>query len=250
MARDFGSELGIQTWCFRSMKEHERVIEALKACGVDRAEMSGFHFDPTGADADPAALLRKYRPAGITISTYGVHTFGADESKGRQAFELARLAGFPSICSNFAAGGVAVAEKLCKEYGKKVATHNHGRHHRYGPVWALEELFGQTSPNVGLCLDTAWMLDSGENPVEMAKRFRRRLYGLHLKDFVFDRAGRPEDVVVGTGNLDLDALTRFLVETDYDGFLTVEYEGDVDNPIPATRKCVEAIRASFAKARA
>jgi sugar phosphate isomerase/epimerase len=112
---------------------------------------------------------------------------------------------------------------------------------------ALEDLFHRTSPHVGLCLDTGWMLDSGENPLEVARKFRDRLYGVHMKDFVFDRAGKPEDVVTGTGNLDLDGLASFLVEMDFDGYLSIEFEGDVDNPVPALKRCVEAIRASFAK---
>ena len=86
------------------------------------------------------------------------------------------------------------------------------------------------------------MLDSGEDPLAIARKFRSRLYGTHIKDFVFDRAGRPEDVVVGTGNLDLSAYLAYLRDTDYQGYLTLEYEGDADNPVPALKECVEAIR--------
>ena len=111
----------------------------------------------------------------------------------------------------------------------------------------LEKLFTEASSNIGLCLDTAWMLDSGEDPVAVARKFQERLYGVHIKDFVFDRAGRPEDVIVGTGNLDLEGLAAFLTEIEYDGYFTLEYEGDVNDPIPATKECVEAVRAAFAK---
>jgi sugar phosphate isomerase/epimerase len=110
----------------------------------------------------------------------------------------------------------------------------------------LEGVFGETSLNVGLCLDTAWMLDSGEEPVAVAAQFKERLYGLHVKDFVFED-GKPEDVVVGQGGLNLDALAAFLVEMGFDGYLTLEYEGDVDNPVPALRQCCDAIREAFDK---
>ena len=91
------------------------------------------------------------------------------------------------------------------------------------------------------------MVDSGENPLAVAEKFRDRLYGIHIKDFVFDRSGRPEDIVVGTDNLDLDGLASFLTATSYDGYLTLEYEGDVNDPIPATKQCVKAVQESFAK---
>ena len=125
--------------------------------------------------------------------------------------------------------------------------HNHGRKHRDGSVAALEAILSDTSSNIGLCLDTAWMLDSGEDPVDVAKKFKDRLYSLHIKDFVFDRAGKPSDAIVGEGNLKLDALNSFLMEIDYGGTYTLEYEGDIDNPVPTTKACVEAIRASFAR---
>ena len=68
------------------------------------------------------------------------------------------------------------------------------------------------------------------------------LCGVHVKDFVFDRAARPEDVVVGTGNLDLPAFQQKLTEVGFTGPAILEYEGDVDDPVPALTECVAAIR--------
>jgi sugar phosphate isomerase/epimerase len=238
--------LGIQSWCFRGYKDHPAVISALKACGVTRLEMCGVHFDPTsGPDCGPVIDL--YKEHGITLSAYGVHGFGADRAKARKVFEFAARAGFDTISANLGPGGLETVEALCKEFGKKVAIHNHGRRHHLGSVEALNDLFSRASSNVGLCLDTAWMLDSGWDPVEVARQFRERLYGLHIKDFVFDRAGKPEDVVVGKGNLNLDGLIQWLIASDFQGYLTLEYEGDVENPIPPTAKCVQAVKKSFAK---
>jgi len=238
--------LGIQSWCFREFKKPEQVIPMLRECGVDRIELCGVHINP----ADPAMehVLKAYNDAGITVSSFGVHGFGADEAAARKVFEFACKADFPTISADLQPGGLDVVEKLCAEYGKKIAIHNHGRHHRLGPVWALEDLFAQSSPNVGLCLDTAWMLDSGSNPVDVAKKFKDRLCGLHVKDFVFDRAGRPEDVVVGEGNLDLNGLVAFLTEMAFAGYVTLEYEGDASNPVPALKQCVAAIGKAVAKA--
>lgn len=241
MATDFFSRLAIQSWCFRCYKTHEDVIRALKDCGVSNIELCGIHFDPTSG-ADGTAVRDTYAKAGVKITAFGVHGFNEDETRARKVFDFAKVAGFSVINADFHQGGLGVAERLSAEYGIRVAIHNHGRRHPLGSVYALESLFAQATPNIGLCLDTAWMLDSGEDPLAVARKFQNRLFSLHVKDFVFDRAGRPEDVVVGTGNLDLKGLLTFLKEIQFGGALTLEYEGDVNDPVPATRKCVEAVR--------
>ncbi len=232
--------LAIQSWCFRGFRDNQTVIERLKSCGVSRIELCGFHVKP--AAPETAAHLALYRAAGVGVTAYGVHYFSAVEAEGRAVFDLARAAGATTIGAHVPPGAIAIVERLCAEYGIRVAIHNHGRKDRLGPAWALDDLFKATSANIGLCLDTAWMLDSGEDPVAIAERFYDRLYGLHVKDFTFDRAGAPHDVVVGTGNLDLKGLLRLLVKRGWSGNCTIEYEGDVENPVPALSSCVMAIQ--------
>lgn len=246
MGKDIVSTLGIQSWCFRGFSEHAELIEGLHSCGVDRLEICPVHFDPV-ANPEYSSVLKTYADAGITISVFGLHWFNDDEAVARKVFDFAEVAGFPTITADLGGGGLAVVEKLCGEYNKKVAIHNHGRRHPLGSVAALERLFSKATMNVGLCLDTAWMLDSGEDPLEIAAKFQDRLYGIHIKDFIFDRAGKPVDVIVGEGNLDLDGLAAYLTDIEYDGYLTLEYEGDVEDPVPALKQCVDAIRAAFAK---
>lgn len=248
MESRIASRLAIQSFCFRGLKDHEAVIQALHGCGVQCVELSAGHLNPAMGDA--RQVLERYRRAGIQIPTFGVHRIDADEAKARQLFDMAKLAGVPVFGVTFAPGGIPVAEKLCPEYGIRVAIHNHGRKDPLGALAVLSDIISTTSDWIGLCLDTAWMLDSGEDPVAVADRFYPRLYSLHFKDFIFDRAGKPQDVIVGEGNLDLNKLAAMLIQRQYAGTLTCEYEGDVNDPVPATRRCVEAIDRVFAKAEA
>ena len=241
MTIDFMEALAIQSWCFRGFKTHDEVTAALGECGVSRIELSHAHYKPWEA-GDHREIVDYYRRRGVAISCYGAFGIAGDEEKARKVFDFAKTAGFDTIVVMFGQGGLETGEKLCAEYGKRIAVHNHGRHDPDGSVWRIEELLAGSSPNVGLCLDTAWMIDSGEDPVKVAEKFADRLYGVHIKDFVFDRAGKHSDVVVGTGNLDLPGFLKTLRRIDFNGFFTLEYEGDVNDPIPATKKCVEAIR--------
>lgn len=231
--------LGIQSWCFRKLKTAPEVIAALKECEVDRLEICGVHFDVRGKYDD---VLKTYRNGGIVLSSCGVQHFGTDEAECRASFEFAVAAKIPVISAHIDLEALDLLENLCVEYGKKLAHHNHGRKHKMGSVAAIDELLSRSSDNIGLCLDTAWMLDSGEDPVAVARKYSSRLYGMHLKDFVFDRAGKPEDVIVGTGNLDLPAMVKLLKEIKYKGYLTIEYEADENHPVPALKRCVEEVK--------
>jgi sugar phosphate isomerase/epimerase len=93
-----------------------------------------------------------------------------------------------------------------------------------------------------LCLDTGWAIDGKQDPVALAKKYRDRLYGVHFKDFVYQRVRKPVDVIIGEGLLDLPAFLAVLKELDYSEPISFEYEGDPGNPIPAVRKCVEAVQ--------
>lgn len=242
---DVGANLGVQSWCFRNFKQHEDVIEKVKECGLDRVELSSAHVDWKDADSFDD-VIKIYRDNGITICSIGVVPFADDESTERKYFEFVRKAGCKYIAIDFAVEQMPkcmeVADKLAQEYDVWLGIHNHGGQHWLGSGQMISDVLSRCSERIGLCLDTAWALDSGENPVAMAEKFADRLYGLHIKDFVFDRAREPEDVVVGTGNLNLPGLYETLKKMDFNGYVALEYEGDVDNPVPAVSKCVQAVR--------
>lgn len=233
--------IGVQSWCFRTYKTTDEVIAAVQASGLDALELCGVHLDINDAAAVVTALAR-YRESGIAITSFGVAGMPNDEAACRPLFEFAQKAGFTAISADPDPTAFALVEGLCAEYGVNIAIHNHGRRHRWGAVRELEAVFARTSPHIGLCLDTAWMLDSGENPVKIARHFADRLYGVHIKDFTFQADGSAEDVIVGTGNLQLPALFTALQEINFRGYTTLEYEGDESNPIPSVQACVGVLQ--------
>ena len=136
----------------------------------------------------------------------------------------------------------ALAQELAEEYDVRCGIHNHGGYHWLGNSEILAHVFQNSGPRLGLFLDTAWALSARQNPVEMARKFGERLYGIHLKDFVFDRQGKTSDVIVGEGGVDLPAFVKAVAEVGFDGSCTLEYEAESDNPLPALKKCALAIR--------
>ena len=82
-----------------------------------------------------------------------------------------------------------------------------------------------------------------KNPVEMAEKFIDRLVGVHVKDFIYDPKREPSDVIIGTGILDLPKFMGVLKSANFSGPLVIEYEGDVQNPVPALSECVKKLQA-------
>jgi sugar phosphate isomerase/epimerase len=243
--KNLASQLGIQSYCFRGFKALGDVLTRLKACGVATVELSGVHGDFT-READ--AMIAQCRAAGVRIASIGVERFTGNVARERQLAAFMRQAGASVIAVDFEPGAGAdvfrAAERVADEFDLRLAIHNHGGRHWLGNAQMLAHVFASTSPRIGLCLDTAWALDAHEDPVAMAAKFADRLYGVHLKDFVFDRAGRQSDVVIGAGNLDLPKMLALLQANDRVASVIIEYEGDIDNPVPALTQCVQQVTAA------
>lgn len=242
------TDLGVQSYCFRGFKENARVAALVREMGVQTLELCGVHVDFSQPDTWDS-VLKDYADAGVRIVSLGVEGVGNDPQKERGVFEFAKRCGAKHISVTFNIEAVPqayrTAEELAQEYDVKLGIHNHGGYDWLGSATALAYAFKQTNERVGLCLDTAWALDASQNPVETATKFHERLYGAHLKDFVFNRAKKPEDVVIGEGNLDLPAFCRVLQSAPNLEFAVIEYEGDIENPLPALQECVKAAQAAM-----
>jgi sugar phosphate isomerase/epimerase len=236
---------GIHSYCFRNFSNPE-FIAAARELEVDNVSLSNVHGhfqEPQGF----APLIALYSDAGLEISNIGVVQLIGDEKADRNPFEFARLAGTRILAVNFKPAtfdaASAMAQRLAEEYDVYCGIHNHGGYHWLGNSEMLAHVFENSGPRLGLFLDTAWALAAGEDPVKMARRFGERLYGIHLKDFVFNSVGKPEDVVVGTGGLNLPEFVRAVEEVGFTGSCTLEYEAEPENPLPALLNCAAAIRA-------
>lgn len=242
------SRLGIQSYCFRAFKELGAVLPRLKACGVNAVELCGLHANFINAPEADAAITQ-CRAAGVAIASIGVERFKADLARERALAGFMRRAGARVIAVDFEPGAGAevwrAAEQVAEEFDLKLAIHNHGGRHWLGSTQMLAHVFAKTSPRIGLCLDTAWALDAHEDPIAMTEKFADRLYGVHLKDFVFDRAGKPADTILGEGNLDLPKMLALLAANPVTESVIIEYEGDINDPVPALTKCVAKIHAAL-----
>jgi sugar phosphate isomerase/epimerase len=242
-ARDFG----VQSWCFREFKKNEDVAAKVREIGLDKVELCGVHanFHQLGTVKEATKI---YKDAGVSIISLGVETF-TGEANERDIFESAAIAGAKHLSCHFKVDSFPKAiphiQKLSDEFGIRVGIHCHGGYSFGGSPDVLDYLVKLGAPQIGVWIDTAWCLQIGPwqgKPLEWVKRYSGHIYGVHYKDFTFDRAGMWTDVVVGTGNLDLPAFIAALEADGFNGAAVIEYEADVENPVPALTKCVQAMR--------
>jgi sugar phosphate isomerase/epimerase len=240
-------DFGVQSWCFRETKTNEEVAQKVLEIGLDKVELCGVHADlhnPTKFKD----VVKIYQDAGVSIVSFGVETFVGD-ARERQVFECAALAGTKHISVHFKfdsfPDAIKKTQKLSDEFGVRVGIHCHGGYCFGGQPDVLDYLIKIGSPQIGLNIDTAWCMQIGPylgNPVEWVKRYAGHIYGLHYKDFTFEKNGQWVDTVVGQGNLNLPAFIKALDAANFDGMAVIEYEGDFKNPVPALKNCVKAMR--------
>lgn len=256
-------EIGVQSYCFRKVTDTQELAQKVRQIGCNRIELCGVHADFHNL-RNVKEVVRILHDRGISIDSIGVQTFkGADNE--RDWFECAREAGARHISAHFEAAthrdAIPKVQTLCDEFDMKVGLHCHGGWSFTGPKPNLEYLVSLGAPQIGVCIDTAWAQQTGPrfgDPITWIRDFGPAVTGMHLKDFVYDRNGQWNDVVIGTGNLDLPGVLKALHEiphgeagqpdaqTGYTGWTVIEYEADVDDPTPALKECVKKAKAALA----
>ena len=243
-------DFGVQSYCFRHFKNNAEVASMVKEIGLDKIEICAVHAD-LGDPEGFREVVEVYREAGVSVISLGVQTFTGDPAEEKY-FECAVVAGAKHISCHFQPDSFLKAVPMVRGWSRKhdvrVGIHCHGGYNFNGNPDTLKYLLSLGQPEIGLCIDTAWAMQIGPNhgnPVKWVRElFRGQVYGIHYKDFVFGRDGAWQDVVVGEGNLDLPEMIKALDETGFDGMAVIEYEADVENPVPALKRCVESMRAN------
>lgn len=242
-ARDFG----VQSYCFRNFKDNADVAKKVRQIGVNKLEICSVHAD-FEKPQEFGKVVDIYKNEGVQIVSMGVQTFtGADNE--RNWFECAKIAGAKHISAHFKVDSYTTAvpktAKLAEEYGIRIGIHLHGGYMFGGQMDVCEHLLKLGGPRIGLNIDTAWCMQTGPrngDPVKWVEKFAGRIYGVHYKDFIFDKNAQWHDVVVGTGNLNLPAFIKALEAANFDGMAVIEYEADPENPVPALTECVNKMR--------
>lgn len=246
--------LGVQSWSFRDCAHDAgEALRFTRDLGLSAIEFApGPHARARAKPEQFAALKRLCAERGVTPVAYGVVRFTKDHGENARLFELGRALGITAFSADPDPDSFDSLDRLVAEHKIGVAIHPHGAEgkpkptklHRWYSAEVILKAVKDHHPLIGSCLDTghlirAGLLGKGLDPAQEIRVMGARNLGLHLKDH--DNA-RDVDVVFGKGPLDLPAVLRALKDVHFKGWVSIEYEADPTDPLPAMRACVEEFK--------
>jgi len=161
---------------------------------------------------------------------------GSSERRGRPFRSTAeRSLGLDSDGWRRFATGLARAVGHCRDRGYEPTFHPETGTYVEAP-WEIEQVLDRS--DVGLCLETGHMMLGGADPVALLRDWAERVNHVHLKDaslavrdqIVADGAqataiwSREAFPVLGSGDLDVDAVLDGLRGMSFGGWLVVEQD--------------------------
>ncbi len=242
-------KLGVASYSLRKFP-FDKALEMAKACDVKYINFKDVHLARTDPPEAIKAARAKTEAAGFTIMGGGTITWQKnDEAQVRKDFEYAKLAGMPLIVAAPSFDALDTVEKVAKEFDIKVAIHNHGPEDKFfpSPYDVYKHVKGRDK-HMGLCVDIGHTWRAGVDPTKAILELRDRVYDLHVKD-LSDLKNRDSQVIVGKGAIDFPGLFRALVKIGYTGHVGLEYEIDVDNPLPGMLQSFAYMRGVLAGIR-
>ena len=239
-AADYGPfKMALQSYSLRHFLQTDDFVREAAKLKLSYAELYRGHLKTDAFPSEIETVKKKLAAAGIRVRAFGVEGFTSDHAKNESLFKFGKALGLESLSADPEKDAFASLEKLVKTYNVKIAIHNHGPEDKRWkkPEWILDAVKGLDA-RIGSCADLGHFIRADIDPVAALEMLGSRVHGCHFKDF--DKQGN--DVVVGTGQLDVVKSLRMLKKIGFQGLLSLEYEGDKENPVPKMLECLKTIR--------
>jgi sugar phosphate isomerase/epimerase len=240
--------LGVASYSFRKFPR-KRAIEMTLALNVRYINIKSFHLPLESTPEQIRAARSEFDAAGLIIDGGGNISFDKeDDGDIRHKFEYAKLAGMPLMVCAPTHATLPMLEKFVREYGIRLAIHNHGPEDKQFPTpQSVLAAVKDMDPRIGLCMDVGHTVRAGADPVASAAEAGPRLLDMHMKDLRKPALG--QDCPVGEGIMPVVALFQQLNAMRYAGGVMLEYEADENDPLPGMQKSFAFMRGVLAGLR-
>src|SRR5262245_26874747 len=182
-------KLGLASYSLRKFP-FDQALEMAKSFDVRYINFKDVHLPRTDPPEAIKAARAKTEAAGFTIMGGGTITWqekgewqASDDAQVRKDFEYAKLAGMPLIVAAPSLKALDTVEKTAKEFGIKVAIHNHGPEDKIfpSPYDVYKQIKGRDKI-MGMCVDIGHTWRAGVDPTKAVLELHDRVYDLHVKD--------------------------------------------------------------------
>ncbi len=250
---------GVVSFTFRNQFQEDvpGTLDMIKEMGFNHIEFSNLF----GETAESMRQLLDER--GLACTSYGVG-YGALVNETDRVAEEAitlgakyvRVAWIPHE-GEFSAEDVQRTAEDFNRAGKKLREkgiyfcyHNHGFEFRpYRDGTLFDYLVELTNPEyVSFQMDIFWVAHPGADPVELLEKYPDRFRLMHLKDLkkgvvgnLSGRSERDNDVILGTGQIDIPAVLRAAQNTNIEFFYIEDETADVVERVPISREFILSI---------
>ena len=195
-----------------------------------------FGYDLTSEHQDQLKELAASKD--IKIISSGVWTANRDEWE--QIFPFAENMELEFISAEPAREDWDIVESLAKKYNIKVAVHNHPNENSYWNPEILLDYIGDRSTLLGSCADVGHYKRMNVDPIPALRELEGRIISLHFKDITPEGDENTyEDVVWGTGVLNVKEILEELKRQNFKGYFTIEYEANWENNLPEIKESID-----------
>ncbi|MEX0988643.1 MAG: sugar phosphate isomerase/epimerase [Bacteroidales bacterium] len=223
-------ELGVASYGLRGLS-FEEMTEAMEILQIKNLSLKSMHLPFELSNSEIKERMNILRGAGLNPYAPGV-VYMKSEQEVHDRFAYTETAGMNMIVAVPDYHLLDLVEKKIKETGIHIAIHCHGPDNL--PYPSPEDAFERIrdrDPRLGICVDLAHVLRSKQDPVHQMLLVKDRILDVHIRDI--DRADKAGQTCrPGAGVFDFEASLRTLVELDYAGFVSIEYEAEMNNPVP------------------
>lgn len=248
------STFGVQLYTVRSIinKDPERILNEIEAAGYKEIEATSDNLDKIME----AAHKTKLKPVSVHLET---DLFTKHRDKLGPVLEDMKKRGFAYVVCPYIdpkeRGGVDVMKQLadnldkagaqCMGAGLKLCYHNHAFEFASageGAGTLMDVLLANTDPkHLGWEMDIFWVSVTGNDPVELLKKYSKRVELMHLKDKADGVAKRFDENVprsafkeVGGGTMELKAILHTATEVGVKHFF-VEQDATPGDPLASLK---------------
>jgi sugar phosphate isomerase/epimerase len=240
-------KLGLASYSFRNFSRAQMIgyMKQVDVSGLNAKDVKD-HL-PTDP-AQESQAIADYTAADIKLHAAGAIYFLKDEDDDiRAKFEYCKRAGVTVIVAGDPTpASLPRVEKFVKEYGIRIAIHNHGPEDKLwqSPLDILK-LVKNMDPRIGCCIDVGHTVRAGTDVVEAIHEIGPRLFNMHMKDLA-DLKVKESQVAVGEGKMPVRAIFEALIANKYQGFVDLEYEIHADDPMPGVTNSFAHMRGVLA----
>ena len=234
----------------------DRTLDLVQALDVHYLCIKNFHLPFDSTPAQIAEFKKKCADHGVT--GYGVGPiYMASNEEAKKAFDYAAAIGVKTVVAvpteeremevNGKKKKVRFHSRarceylagLCREYDMRIAIHNHGPDIPYCfPTGeSAFNMVKDLDPRMGLCLDIGHDFRAGKNPADSIRKYGSRIYDMHVKNVKFD-AKKNIAVPMPRGDMDMWEIVKALVEVNYTGCCSLEYERDFKDNLAGVAESV------------